>query len=154
MKRTVETNDTLIPPSQLEIIRIALDSLQYAIGRIEGEDSMIFDCKQLSAIMNYPVYVDVPEEVKENFVHLHGVDFPKYVYEKKERFFLFGLDAVNLYQNNSTKDFLSALSDYDYEIFCYTEGYNDPTDLLMEFEGWGGYTIIPKDVYLSILKLH
>lgn len=161
MKRMVETTDTLIPPAQLQIVREALSLMVHVLKNIESDHAQmkLFDCTQLKAMMNYPVYVDIPEEDKKNFAYyLHGMDFPQYVYDKKETFFLFGMDAVSLYKKHislgggSLDWFLSQLSNIEYDVFCYTEGYNDASDLLAEFKGWTGYTTIPKEVYVAIIN--
>lgn len=38
-----------------------------------------FDMRQLSAMMDYPINIEITSEEKENFCSNHGVDFPKWI---------------------------------------------------------------------------
>ena len=158
MKRIVETNDTLIPPAQIDIIKTSLSNFESVLHSVNTDkaDAMRFDCRQLKAMMNYPVYVDIPKEDKDNFVHLYGVDFPQYVYEKKETFFLFGSYAVESYKKDDYLEFLYKLPSLEYETASYIDGSGNLSEFISSFIDfqWGGFTIIPKDVYVDIQNLH
>lgn len=74
---------TKIPTEQLELIQKALTfyiktSEQFNAYPTDGEHYELFDMKQLIAMMNYPISIDISDDDKDSFASKHGIDFPLY----------------------------------------------------------------------------
>ena len=83
--KSIETKPTLIPNGQREIIKKALMFYMETSKKLnplptESENHVLFDMIQLSAMMDYPISIDIDQYEKETFARKHGVDFPIYVY--------------------------------------------------------------------------
>ncbi len=71
---------TIIPHSQKEILKKAIDLLQDAVVKIGSTDEyLMFDLVTLKALLNYEVGVALTEQEKERFTYQNGIDFPEYI---------------------------------------------------------------------------
>ncbi len=71
---------------------------------------------------------------------------------RKVTFFLFGDPAVELLvSEEKTPEYIVNELQGDYAVFSYTEGYNEPSDLLAEYNGWNDFTEITPDQYYEFL---
>ena len=84
----------ILPKGDKLIIKDALIQYERTLSCLidkferEGNESMVdqlhytrHDLYSLIAYTEYDMVVNLPQEVKDNFVHKHGVDFPLYIYE-------------------------------------------------------------------------
>jgi len=84
----------VLPKGDKDIIKDALIQYERTLSCLidkferEGNESMVaqlhhnrHDLYSLIAYTEYDMVVNLPQEVKDNFVHKHGVDFPLYIYE-------------------------------------------------------------------------
>ena len=91
MKKNVSQ---VLPKGDKDIIKDALIQYERTLSCLidkferEGNDIMVaqlhqtrFDLYSLIGYTEYDMVVNLPQEVKDNFVHKHGVDFPLYIYE-------------------------------------------------------------------------
>lgn len=85
----------VLPRGDKEIIKDALIQYQRSLDCLidkftrEGNHSAIdaihhtrFDLHSLIGFMEYDVTINMPQKAKDNFCHLHSVDFPLYVQDK------------------------------------------------------------------------
>ena len=82
----VDGRTILIPKSQMELVRNAINFYLQSIQSLEEEyaDSRrhdIFDLNVLSALFNYSTTISLTEKQCESFGSLHGQDLPNYIYE-------------------------------------------------------------------------
>jgi hypothetical protein len=71
---------TIIPHSQKEILKKAIDLLQDAVVKIGSTDEyLMFDLATLKALLNYEIGVALTEQEKERFTYQNGIDFPEYI---------------------------------------------------------------------------
>jgi len=88
MEITINTADlgfTLIPEAQKKIIQKALAFYLEMSKKFNNEPDAqegfeLFDMAQLSAMLEYPIFVKVKGDEKESFGSKHGIDFPIYLY--------------------------------------------------------------------------
>lgn len=81
----VDGRTILIPKSQMELVRNAINFYLQSIQNLEKEyaDSRrhdIFDLNVLSALCNYSTTITLTEKQCETFGSLYGQDLPNYVY--------------------------------------------------------------------------
>ncbi len=82
----------------------------------------------------------------------HYKKFMLDVAARKVTFFLFGDPAVELLvSEEKTPEYIVNELQGDYAVFSYTEGYNEPSDLLAEYNGWNDFTEITPDQYYEFL---
>lgn len=85
----------VLPKGDNQIIKDALIQYQKSLDCLidkfvrEGNESMVdqlhhtrFDLHSLIGFMEYDVTINMPQKAKDNFCHLHSVDFPLYVQDK------------------------------------------------------------------------
>ena len=78
--------------------------------------------------------------------------FKEMLAKGKTTFFLFGDTAVNsLESEGRTPEYIVNNLEGDYRVFAYREGYNDPEDLLHEYNGWNNFTLITLKQYYEFL---
>jgi len=82
----------------------------------------------------------------------HFEKFMLDVTARKVTFFLFGERAVDLLMSEAkTPEYIVNELEGDYAVFSYTEGYNEPSDLLAEYNGWNDFTVITPEQYYEFL---
>lgn len=70
--------------------------------------------------------------------------------------FLFGDEACELWYEyiGSAENFIPMLQKMqtDYDIFYFVEGVTSPEELLLAFDGWNDWSILPKEICSNHLK--
>ena len=71
-------------------------------------------------------------------------------------YYLFGSTATEFFFDNegeSAKKIAKVIiSDMDYHVFCYEELYNNPLELLMEYDGWNGFAVINEELFTLLVN--
>lgn len=71
----------------------------------------------------------------------------------KVNYFLFGSEACQELLNEGEEAFLKWTEDNtDYDIYMFVWSKSSPIDLLNQFEGWGEYSVISRELYESLNK--
>lgn len=71
-----------------------------------------------------------------------------YILKTMTTYYLFGSDAVRMYNDGSTKDVIK--SGVEFATFAFIEGETKSWELAQAMDGWGDWAMIAKSEYESL----
>lgn len=162
----------VLPKGDKEIIKDALIQYQRSLDCLidkfvrEGNENMVdqlhhtrFDLFSLIGFMEYDVTINMPQKAKDNFVHLHNVDFPLYVQDKCK--LSYPIEEESKWVTILTGDF-SFVDDGVHGRECHVNSLNtiekylreDMGGVIDDIERCGGSWIVVEDYDGSIEMNH